>query len=129
MSAIVQMIRELVKAGLSGEALLAAIDRVETAQRGDVEISALSDAGNAAASRPRKPPENQHPDILRAINLFGAQSRLAEAAGCAQQAISQMLNFQLPVSAESAMAIERATDGAVTRSQLRPDLWPEGERP
>ena len=127
MSAIVQMIRELVKAGLSGDALLAAIDRVQAAGRRGTEISHAPDAHNSGPGRPRKPPAEQHPDILRAINYFGAQHQLAEAAGCAQQLISQMLNFKLPVSSESAMAIERATGGAVTRSQLRPDLWPEDE--
>lgn len=68
---------------------------------------------------------NSH--IERAIRACGRQQDLAERAGCAQQTISKYLNGEIRVSAEHAVAIERATQGAVTRSELRPDLWTQLE--
>ena len=70
-----------------------------------------------------------HPLIREAIDVFdGSQSRLAIAIGSSQSAVSRMLLKQIPVAAESAVAIERATRShnpsrTVFRWQLRPDLW------
>lgn len=62
--------------------------------------------------------------IERAVRLKGSQAGLAEAAGCTQQHISYLLKDATRVSAEMAIAIERATDGEVPRHVLRPDLFP-----
>lgn len=66
----------------------------------------------------------RNPHIERAIKICGRQQDLAERAGCAQQTISKYLIGEIRISAEHAVQIERATDGEVARSDLRPDLWP-----
>ena len=53
----------------------------------------------------------------------GRQADLARHIGCAQQTVSKLLNGELPVSAEHAVAIDKATRGAVTKQRLRPDLF------
>lgn len=65
----------------------------------------------------------RNPHIERAVKICGRQRDLAEKAGCAQQTISKYLNEEIRVSAEHAVAIERATEGGVARYELRPDLW------
>lgn len=61
--------------------------------------------------------------IARAVKLKGSQQKLAEAAGCTQQQISYLLNEASGISAEMALKMERATDGAVSRHDLRPDIY------
>ncbi|MGA0595423.1 YdaS family helix-turn-helix protein [Enterovirga sp. CN4-39] len=57
-----------------------------------------------------------------------ARSRSSrEGLACLSKQISKLLNGQRRVSAEAAVAIERATDRIVSRSSLRPDLWPTGD--
>ena len=51
------------------------------------------------------------------------QEDLAAAMGVAQQTVSKLLRGEVPVSPEQAIAIHRATRGAVPGSALRPDLW------
>lgn len=51
------------------------------------------------------------------------QEDLAAAMGVAQQTVSRLSRGEIPVSPEQAMAIHRATRGAVPGSALRPDLW------
>lgn len=63
--------------------------------------------------------------IQRAVDLAGSQRALAEKAGLSQQAISWLLNEAPQVTAEVAIKIERATDGKVSRIDLRPDLFGE----
>src|SRR4051812_3858229 len=53
----------------------------------------------------------------------GRQEDLAAAMGVAQQTVSKLLRGEVPVSPEQAIAIHRATRGAVPGSALRPDLW------
>jgi DNA-binding transcriptional regulator YdaS (Cro superfamily) len=64
-----------------------------------------------------------HAEIEAAIAIVGSQRRLAELTGLAQQMVSKLLYKERGISAETAVAIERATDGKVARSALRPDLW------
>ena len=60
----------------------------------------------------------------RALAAFaGKQRQLARAAGVSQSAISQAVSAGR-VSAELAVKIEAATNGSVSRGDLRPDLWP-----
>ncbi|RWI33430.1 MAG: helix-turn-helix domain-containing protein [Mesorhizobium sp.] len=61
--------------------------------------------------------------IKRAVDLLGSQAKLAHAAGCSQQYISLLLQGKTGLSAEKAIDFERATDGAVTKSELRPDIF------
>lgn len=61
--------------------------------------------------------------IQRAAELAGGQSALARKLGCTSQAISKMCSTGR-VPAERVLAIESAVDGAVTRFELRPDLYP-----
>lgn len=65
----------------------------------------------------------KHPLIEKAIGLLKSQGRLAQAIGSSQSAVSRMLLKDIPVAAEVAVAIERATNGVIPRWQLRPDLW------
>jgi len=51
------------------------------------------------------------------------QEDLAAAMGVSQQTVSRLSRGEIPVSPEYAMAIHRATRGAVPGSALRPDLW------
>jgi DNA-binding transcriptional regulator YdaS (Cro superfamily) len=68
---------------------------------------------------------DQHPLVARAIEICGSQPALAEKLRCRQQTVSKMLNLEIPVSAEYALLIASATDGAVLAADLRPDLpWP-----
>jgi DNA-binding transcriptional regulator YdaS (Cro superfamily) len=62
--------------------------------------------------------------IRRALEIVGSQEKLADMTGCSQQQISWLLNTAKKISAEHAVGIERATLGAVQRSELRPDLFP-----
>jgi DNA-binding transcriptional regulator YdaS (Cro superfamily) len=62
--------------------------------------------------------------IRRALKLYGgSQTKLAEAMGCTQQQVWFLLERSKGVSAEMALAVERATGGKVTRKELRPDLF------
>jgi DNA-binding transcriptional regulator YdaS (Cro superfamily) len=51
------------------------------------------------------------------------QEDLAAAMGVSQQTVSRLVRGEMPVSPEHAIAIHRATGGAVAGSALRPDLW------
>lgn len=63
--------------------------------------------------------------IERAIRIVGSQSKLAEACGVKQASIWQAKEAGR-VSAELALRIEQATEGQISRRDLRPDLpWDE----
>ncbi|MCG8431502.1 MAG: helix-turn-helix domain-containing protein [Candidatus Omnitrophica bacterium] len=61
--------------------------------------------------------------IKRACNILGGQPSLARALGVSTQAVNKWVkrNFVPPVRA---IQIEKATNGQVTRHELRPDLYP-----
>jgi len=61
--------------------------------------------------------------IAKAIALRGSQRRLAVAANCSQQQISYLMTGATGISAEMALKIERATDGEISRHELRPDIY------
>lgn len=64
--------------------------------------------------------------IQRAVDLSGSQAKLARKAGISQQQISWLLSGDARnVTAEVAVKIEKATNGAITRHHLRPDLFGE----
>jgi len=64
--------------------------------------------------------------IEKAIAVVGSQKELARRIGgkVKQQHIHRWLYLTKCLPAERAIQIEIATDGAVTRHELRPDLWP-----
>lgn len=57
--------------------------------------------------------------------LLGSQDALAKAVGVSQPSVHGVLKKSRPVPAEWCSKIEKATNGKITRHQLRPDLWPE----
>lgn len=63
--------------------------------------------------------------IERAVEIAGGQSALARLIGCKQAHVWWWLNRSLRVPAEYVLPIEAATEGAVTRHDLRPDIYPE----
>lgn len=65
--------------------------------------------------------------IKRAVEIMGAQNRLADAVGVSKAFVNQWMKGDRPVPAERCRAIESATNGAVTRYELRPDVF--GEAP
>lgn len=65
---------------------------------------------------------NNHTPISRAISIAGSEAKLGKAAGVSQNAIWQAKR-RGRVSAELAVRIERATQGLVSRAELRPDLF------
>lgn len=67
--------------------------------------------------------DSQHPLIAKAIECRGSQEALAAATGVEQQTISRLLNRQRGITAEMAVAIDRATNGVVAKHDLRPDLF------
>lgn len=62
--------------------------------------------------------------IQKAVDYHGTETKLGQATGYSQNAIWQALK-KGRVSAEMAVAIDRATNGEVSKSALRPDLWTE----
>lgn len=60
--------------------------------------------------------------IQAAITLAGSEAKLGEACGVSQSAIWKAKKAGR-VSGELAVRIHRATDGAVPKHRLRPDLW------
>lgn len=67
--------------------------------------------------------------LVSAIEHLGGVGRLAAAVGVRPSAVSNWLARNAMPSALFCAAIERATEGAVTRRDLRPDdwhlIWPE----
>lgn len=61
--------------------------------------------------------------LERAVAKLGDQSKLARAIGVKQAHVWYWLNKAKQVPAEHVLPIERATEGAVTRHELRPDLF------
>lgn len=59
----------------------------------------------------------------------GGATRLADALGVSISFLSQMASGSAAISPARCVSIEQATDGAVTRQELRPDdwaaIWPE----
>lgn len=61
--------------------------------------------------------------LQRALGLIGGPTKAARAAGCTPQAVDQ---WQVCPPGR-VLSIETATEGKVTRYQLRPDIY--GEAP
>lgn len=67
--------------------------------------------------------------IARAVEICGGPSKLATILGVSAQAVCFWRDGKRNLPVELMTQIERATDGRVTRQQLRPDdwqrIWPE----
>jgi DNA-binding transcriptional regulator YdaS (Cro superfamily) len=67
--------------------------------------------------------------IERAVGLVGGITKLAMVLGVTPQAVAFWRDGKRRLPVEACPAIERATGGAVTRKELRPDdwqtIWPE----
>lgn len=61
--------------------------------------------------------------ILKAIQVAGSQAALASAIGIHPSFVSQWVNDHRPIPAKWCIPIEHATNGAVTRYDLRPDIF------
>ncbi len=62
--------------------------------------------------------------MAAAIDFFGSQQKLAKAIGCfSQQTISRALNRDNDPAPELAVAIHNASQGAVPKWLIRPDLF------
>ena len=67
--------------------------------------------------------------LIEYVKNRGAQSALAAKLSITPVLVSQWANEARPVPPERCVEIEKATDGAVTRKDLRPNdwerIWPE----
>jgi DNA-binding transcriptional regulator YdaS (Cro superfamily) len=68
-------------------------------------------------------------NLLDYVKTQSTQRQLAEKLAITPVLISQWANRSRPVPPERCVEIERATDGQVSRKDLRPDdwirIWPE----
>jgi DNA-binding transcriptional regulator YdaS (Cro superfamily) len=65
--------------------------------------------------------------LQKAINKAGSQQALAAAIGVSQQQVSYLMTKARRIPAEIAIAVERATDGEVSRNELRPDIFGDAQ--
>lgn len=63
--------------------------------------------------------------VQKAILAAGGQSALARLIGVSQQAVHKWQHGKARPNGPSVLAIYRATGGAVTPHELRPDLYPD----
>ncbi|UQN41910.1 helix-turn-helix domain-containing protein [Agarivorans sp. B2Z047] len=71
--------------------------------------------------------ENPLLALKQAVELLGGQHGAARALETRQGSVWHWINTQKRVPANLAIKLEKATDGKVTRHQLRPDLYPSEE--
>ncbi|WP_369952115.1 transcriptional regulator [Ralstonia syzygii] len=60
--------------------------------------------------------------IQKAAQAAGGQSALARKIGCTPQAVQRWCKTGF-VPADRVVSVEQAVEGAVSRSELRPDLY------
>ena len=70
------------------------------------------------------------PPLLLALQIAGSQRALAKLAGVSQPAVHKWVKGLSCPGLKASVQIERATHGAVTRFDLRPDIFgPLGAMP
>ena len=71
--------------------------------------------------------------LMDYLSKHGSQTELARAIKAQPQLVWQWAKTVRPIPIERCVPIERATNGAVTRKDLRPDdwqsIWPEAMSP
>lgn len=67
---------------------------------------------------------HRSPRVSHLITLAGGPAAVGRICGVTSQAVSQWKT----VPVHHCQAIERATAGAVSRTDLRPDVWPPEEK-
>lgn len=67
--------------------------------------------------------------IQIAVDRAGSQAALAKAISVPPALVWQWLNGRRPVAARHCIPIETATSGAVTRYDLRPDVFGQAPTP
>jgi transcriptional regulator with XRE-family HTH domain len=65
--------------------------------------------------------------ITRAVKAAGGQSALAQRAGISPGMIWQLVHGHRPIPPKLAVRIEKAIAGAVSRADLRPDIFGGGD--
>lgn len=65
--------------------------------------------------------------LQKAKEILGSEAALAELLGVTQPTINYAFKKKGRAQAEWCLPIEEATNGQVTRHDLRPDLWPHDE--
>lgn len=60
--------------------------------------------------------------IQRAIDHFGSESAAAKAAGVSQPTLNQAKRTGR-IGPKTALGLDRATNGKISKHDLRPDLW------
>lgn len=72
---------------------------------------------------------NESSPVLRAARLVGSQTALARSLGVKPPVVNQWVKGERPVPIQACVLIEKVTDKAVTRRELRPTdwhlIWPE----
>ncbi len=63
--------------------------------------------------------------IKAAINLFGSQKNLANKLGLKPQNLQVWISGKRSIPPKRCVQIEKLTNGAVTRKDLRPNDWHE----
>lgn len=63
--------------------------------------------------------------LKEAVKEAGSQAKFAEAVGLSQQGVSFLLKSAKGISPLTAIKIEKATNGKITRQQLCPDVFGE----
>lgn len=63
--------------------------------------------------------------LQEAVTEAGSQKNLAKVLGISQQGVSYILNHAIDVPAEVAVAIDRFTNGKISKEALRPDIFGE----
>lgn len=71
----------------------------------------------------------RHQALVIACAHVNGQAALARLLGVQPETVNQWVTLKRPIPPERCVAIESATDGAITRRDLRPDdwqrIWPE----
>jgi DNA-binding transcriptional regulator YdaS (Cro superfamily) len=63
--------------------------------------------------------------VEKAFRIVGGQSAMASRLGISREAVRK---WKRQVPAERVLEIEHATDGQVSRHDLRPDIYPRERR-
>lgn len=64
--------------------------------------------------------------LSQAVERFGSEAAAARAAGVSQPTFYEARRAG-KIGPKLAMGIDRATNGEISKSSLRPDLWPPSE--